>query len=94
MADVTIKVRDNGPYIVSGDVELVDAEGNRFETKPKFSLCRCRSIWRTNLFVTALTKKILKVVSGSIIPHQRRFRFPREPLYECSVEVMCCFASK
>lgn len=41
MAGVTIKVRDNGPYIVSGDVELVDAEGNRFETKPKFSLCRC-----------------------------------------------------
>lgn len=41
MADVTIKVRDNGPYVVSGVVELVDAEGNRFETKQKFSLCRC-----------------------------------------------------
>lgn len=41
MADVTIKVRDNGPYLVSGNVELVDAEGNRFETKQKFSLCRC-----------------------------------------------------
>lgn len=41
MSDVTIKVRDNGPYLVSGNVELVDAEGNRFETKQKFSLCRC-----------------------------------------------------
>lgn len=41
MADVTIKVRDKGPYLVSGDVDLIDAEGNRFETKAKFSLCRC-----------------------------------------------------
>lgn len=41
MADVTIKVRDNGSYLVSGKVELVDAEGNRFETKERFSLCRC-----------------------------------------------------
>lgn len=41
MAKVTIKVRDKGSYLVSGDVELIDAEGNRFETKEKFSLCRC-----------------------------------------------------
>lgn len=41
MTDVTIKVRDNGPYLVTGDVEVVDAEGNRFTTKQKFSLCRC-----------------------------------------------------
>jgi CDGSH-type Zn-finger protein len=38
---VTIKVNDNGSLRVSGDVELVDAEGNVFETKPSFSLCRC-----------------------------------------------------
>lgn len=41
MADVTIKVNDNGPYVVSGTVELIDAEGNKFESKEKFSLCRC-----------------------------------------------------
>lgn len=41
MDEITIKVRDNGPYLVSGRVELVDAEGNRFETKQRFSLCRC-----------------------------------------------------
>lgn len=41
VADVTIKVRDNGSYLVSGKVELIDAEGNRFETKERFSLCRC-----------------------------------------------------
>ena len=38
---VTIKVNDNGSYRITGDVELVDAEGNAFETKPSFSLCRC-----------------------------------------------------
>lgn len=38
---VIIKINDNGSIRVSGDVELIDAEGNRFETKPAFSLCRC-----------------------------------------------------
>lgn len=41
MSDVTIKVMDKGPLFVSGGVELVDAEGNRFETKEKVALCRC-----------------------------------------------------
>lgn len=41
MADVTIKVMDKGPYVVSGTVEVLDAEGNRFETKEQFALCRC-----------------------------------------------------
>lgn len=41
MAKAQIKVNDNGSYRVSGDVELIDAEGNVFETKPSFSLCRC-----------------------------------------------------
>ncbi|UOQ84186.1 CDGSH iron-sulfur domain-containing protein [Gracilibacillus salinarum] len=38
---VQLKVRDNGSILVTGDVELVDAEGNPFPTKQKFSLCRC-----------------------------------------------------
>jgi CDGSH-type Zn-finger protein len=38
---VTIKVNDNGSLRVSGPVELVDAEGNSFEHKDSFSLCRC-----------------------------------------------------
>ncbi|SEQ75744.1 CDGSH iron-sulfur domain-containing protein [Piscibacillus halophilus] len=36
-----IQVRDNGSILVKGDVELLDAEGNKYETKPAFSLCRC-----------------------------------------------------
>jgi len=38
---VIIKVNDNGSLRVTGEVELVDAEGNPFEHKPSFSLCRC-----------------------------------------------------
>lgn len=41
MSDWVIKVADNGPYRVEGVVKLVDADGNEFEHKEKFSLCRC-----------------------------------------------------
>jgi CDGSH-type Zn-finger protein len=40
---VTIKVRQNGPYVVDGDdVELVDWNGNPYPiAKRPFVLCRC-----------------------------------------------------
>ncbi|GAA0375532.1 CDGSH iron-sulfur domain-containing protein [Bacillus horti] len=42
MSKVTIQVRDDGSLFVSGgEFELIDAEGNAFETRPKVSLCRC-----------------------------------------------------
>ena len=52
MADVTIEIRNNGPYRVHGEVNLVDHEGNPVpipegkrkatpEGKTYFSLCRC-----------------------------------------------------
>ncbi|SMO94513.1 CDGSH iron-sulfur domain-containing protein [Melghirimyces algeriensis] len=41
MEHVKIQTMDKGPLIVRGDVELVDADGNRFETKRSFALCRC-----------------------------------------------------
>ena len=38
----TIKVRDNGPYLVSGPVKVIDVEGNEFHlTGETFVLCRC-----------------------------------------------------
>lgn len=37
---VTIKIRDNGPYLVEGDVKLVDASGNEVPMT-KRALCRC-----------------------------------------------------
>lgn len=41
--EVTIRVRENGPYVVEGPVRLIDAEGNEFDisAKKRVSLCRC-----------------------------------------------------
>jgi CDGSH iron-sulfur domain-containing protein 3 len=41
MSDVKIKVVDNGPLIVTGEVQLVDMDGNQFTTHEQFKLCRC-----------------------------------------------------
>jgi CDGSH iron-sulfur domain-containing protein 3 len=40
---VEIKVRDNGPYKVTGPVRLVDADGMAFDVPADrpFVLCRC-----------------------------------------------------
>lgn len=37
---VTIKIRENGPYLVEGDFTLVDANGNPVPVQKK-ALCRC-----------------------------------------------------
>jgi CDGSH iron-sulfur domain-containing protein 3 len=40
--DVTIKVRDSGPYLVRGPVTLIDAEGNAYVLEgDNIALCRC-----------------------------------------------------
>jgi len=43
MADVTIKTNQNGPFLVTGPVTLIDHEGNEFDLsgKDKVALCRC-----------------------------------------------------
>ena len=43
MAEVEIKVRDDGPYKVTGPVRLVDADGGVFEVEAgrAIALCRC-----------------------------------------------------
>jgi CDGSH iron-sulfur domain-containing protein 3 len=43
LADVEIKVRDNGPYKVTGPVRLIDADGRVFEVEGDrpIALCRC-----------------------------------------------------
>ncbi|APH04517.1 CDGSH iron-sulfur domain-containing protein [Bacillus weihaiensis] len=41
MSNRQIKVMDNGPLRVSGEVELIDMDGNKLTTKQSFSLCRC-----------------------------------------------------
>ena len=44
MADVEIKVRENGPYKVTGPITLIDADGNEYELPDDgrpVALCRC-----------------------------------------------------
>lgn len=42
LEEVTIKVRENGPYLVRGKVTLTDAEGNTYTVEgPNIALCRC-----------------------------------------------------
>ncbi len=40
---VVITILDNGPYLVKGAAEVVDAEGNCWDTagRPSIALCRC-----------------------------------------------------
>lgn len=42
MDEVTIKVRESGPYLVRGRVTITDAEGNRYAIEGEnVALCRC-----------------------------------------------------
>jgi CDGSH-type Zn-finger protein len=41
---LTIRCRENGPYVIQGAVRVVDHEGNAFEVpagKDAVALCRC-----------------------------------------------------
>ena len=44
MTEVRIRLRDDGPLVVEGNVTVADAEGNEFSApsnKPALALCRC-----------------------------------------------------
>ena len=43
MTEVTIKVRENGPYLVTGPVTLTDADGGVYDLPEGrgLALCRC-----------------------------------------------------
>ena len=41
MADVKIEARPNGPYVVTGSIELCDTNGNVLATQERTVLCRC-----------------------------------------------------
>jgi CDGSH-type Zn-finger protein len=44
MADVRIRMRPNGPFVVEGPFELADSRGAAFQIpadKPAIALCRC-----------------------------------------------------
>jgi CDGSH-type Zn-finger protein len=41
--EITITVRENGPYLVTGPVTIIDADGNEYPPRPgsAIALCRC-----------------------------------------------------
>jgi CDGSH-type Zn-finger protein len=41
MADVTIEARPNGPYVVTGTIELRDTSGTVLSSQARTVLCRC-----------------------------------------------------
>ena len=41
---VTIETIKNGPYIVKGEVELMDSDGNKFPVEKRMALCRCGAL--------------------------------------------------
>jgi CDGSH-type Zn-finger protein len=44
MNEVVVKVRENGPYKVTGPVRIVDVDGNEYDLAAKgetVALCRC-----------------------------------------------------
>ena len=41
MAEVTIDIVKNGPFIVNGAVLLKDGNGNPYPAKQRLALCRC-----------------------------------------------------
>jgi CDGSH-type Zn-finger protein len=44
VADVTIRIRNDGPLLVEGPIRIIDAEGNSLtlaSDKPAIALCRC-----------------------------------------------------
>ena len=43
MSDVKITATPNGPLLVEGDIQIIDAEGNPVDVsaRPRVALCRC-----------------------------------------------------
>lgn len=42
MSEVVIKVRESGPYRITGPVTLIDADGTPYElSEENIALCRC-----------------------------------------------------
>ena len=41
MADISITVRDNGPYLIRGGATINDADGKTYEVQDVVALCRC-----------------------------------------------------
>ncbi len=58
MPNVTITVKDDEPFLIKGDISIVDAEGKEIETDASaIALCRCGAS-STQPFCNGTHKKI------------------------------------
>ena len=59
MPDVTITVKDNGPYLVHGGASILDPDGNEFDVKDQktIAICRCGEAVRSCWFPKAAFEK-------------------------------------
>jgi CDGSH-type Zn-finger protein len=68
MADVTIDIIKNGPFIVNGTVELKDPDGNAYPAKQRIALCRCGAS-TTKPFCDGTHSKIGFQAAERAVPH-------------------------
>src|SRR5437763_7827277 len=74
MAHVKIETIKNGPYIVTGEVELIDSDGNRFPEEKRMALCRCGASTK-NQFSVAHNRKSASKPQKKRFPNQKNNNF-------------------
>jgi hypothetical protein len=70
MAHVKIETIKNGPYIVTGEVELIDVDGNKFPAEREWRFVAAARRLR-NRFATAHIRK------SASKPQRKRCRIPK-----------------
>ena len=75
MAEATIETIKNGPYIVKGEVERRDAEGNVYPAEKRMALCRCGA---------STTKPFCDGTHSKIGFQPRRRQSPNPPKITCN----------
>ena len=71
MADVKIEARPNGPYVVTGSIELCDTNGNVLATEERTVLCRCGASTKKP-FCDGTHSKIGFQAAAQAVPDWRR----------------------
>lgn len=71
MADVIIRALKNGPYLVQGQIELLDTAGNKLKVeKESVALCRCGAS-STKPFCDGTHSKIGFQAAEAAVPESR-----------------------
>ena len=71
MAEVSIEVIKNGPYIVKGEVEITDADGNRYPVEKRMAPVPLRRFHRKP-FATGPIQRLASKPPRKPSPNQRK----------------------